>query len=72
MAKKDKILIELLEAEGKEISFYPVDESQLVTNAGDAVVYLYLGRKYEIITWNKRADEHEEGSQEVAEITDED
>jgi hypothetical protein len=72
MTKKDRKLIELLEAEGNEVCAYPVDESQLISNAGDAIVYEYLGKKYEVIIWNERAEEHTEGSQEVAEITDED
>lgn len=47
---------------------YPVDESANVCNAGDAVVYNYWGRKYEVITWNENAVEHESGEISVSNL----
>lgn len=50
------------------VSEYPVDESQSVCNAGDAVVYNYWGRRYEVITWNERAMEHNAGEISVSNL----
>lgn len=47
---------------------YPVDESQSVSNAGDAEVWIYQGKRYEIITWNSLAVEHDVGSVTVTEL----
>lgn len=66
----DKELISVVEAGGDELSNYPVDESQTISNAGDAVQYMYEGKKYEIITWNEGADEHEPESKTISEIED--
>lgn len=52
-------LISKIESDGDELSNYPVDESQTISNAGDTVQYMFNGKKYEIITWNECADEHE-------------
>jgi len=57
---------------GEFLYDYPIDESQTNSNAGDAEVFEYEGKKYEIITWNDRAIEHEEGEKEIAELPDED
>lgn len=64
----DAQLISMVEEDGDEISNYPVDESQTISNAGDAVQYMYDGKKYEIITWNEGADEHEPESKEICEM----
>lgn len=50
----------VIEQEGKLVDEYPVDELSN-PNCGDAKVYLYEGKYYEIITWNDYALEHEEG-----------
>lgn len=64
---------------GTFVESYPVDEDQSNSNAGDAEVWLYCGKKYEIITWNERAfrrgyaisilspDEEEDGTPEAGE-----
>lgn len=61
-------LIDIIEEKGVIIDEYPVDESQEIINAGDAVVYEYNGRKYEIITWNEEAVKHRQGDKEINEI----
>jgi len=61
-------LIQSVERTGQELNRYPVDESQMVTNAGDAVAYAYLGNKYEIVTWNEGAQEHTAGEQNIANL----
>lgn len=60
-----------IEDEGKELRNYSVDESEDTMNAGDAYIYEYKGRKYQIITWNKNAKEHEIGEKTITDITDE-
>jgi hypothetical protein len=47
---------------------YSVDESQAVSNAGDAEIYLYEGKRYEVITWNNEAMEHEDGDRSMSEL----
>ena len=59
---------EELDNHGNAIDAYPVDESQTVSNAGDAVLYELNGKKYQVIVWNENATEHEPGSKEVSEI----
>lgn len=66
--RTDNELINAVEADGDEISNYPVDESQTISNAGNGVQYIYNGKKYEIITWNECADEHEPESKEITEL----
>ena len=61
-------LIDEIEEYGDELSNYPVDESQTISNAGDAVQYSYKGKVYEIITWNQCADEHDPDSKEISEL----
>lgn len=62
---------EELKESGERITEYPVDESQSNSTAGFATVYSYNGRKYQVIEWNDRATEHEEGELTVTEIKDE-
>ncbi len=69
MKAEDK-LISLVEDGGDELSNYPVDESQTISNAGDAVQFMWNGKKYEIITWNECADEHEPESKTISELED--
>jgi hypothetical protein len=57
-----------IESEGSLVDEYPVDESQTVSNAGDAKVYAYMNHMWEIITWNDEAEEHESGSQTVNDL----
>ena len=64
----DVNFITLVEEYGDEISNYPVDESQTISNAGDAVQYMYSGKKYEVITWNQCADEHDPESKTISEL----
>lgn len=64
--------IEDVEDFGDEMENYPVDESMTNANAGDAIKYEYNGRIYEIIQWNNRAVDHEQGSKQIADITPED
>lgn len=66
-----EITAEDLENHGNEIDRYPVDESQTASNAGDAVLYEMNGRKFEVITWNDNAEDHEPGETTVNEITEE-
>lgn len=49
---------------------YPIDESQVVSNAGDAEIYEYKGVVYEIIKWNERAEEHEKGEKTISQVAD--
>jgi hypothetical protein len=69
--RKKKPTAEELENHGNQLDRYPVDESQAVANAGDAVLYEMDGRKYEAITWNERAERHRPGSTTVTEIKEE-
>ena len=66
-----KATISEVEDDGDLLSEYPVDESQQISNAGAGELYSYKGRKYEIITWNTEAMEHEDGEQEISEILEE-
>jgi hypothetical protein len=66
----DRELISLVEDGGNEVINYPVDESQTISNAGDAVQYTYEGKRYEIITWNENADEHDPESKTISEMGD--
>lgn len=59
-----------LENQGNPLDAYPVDESQTVANAGDAILYELNGRKYQVIIWNDRAVDHVTGSKEVSEVKD--
>lgn len=73
---EDKIFqipsIEDIEDFGDEMESYPVDESMMNSNSGDAIKYEYNGRIYEIIHWNNRAVDHEHGSKQITDITPED
>ena len=60
-----------IEESAEKIASYPVDESQKISNAGDAIAYEYDGKQYEIITWNERAEEHQTGEKTITEITKE-
>ena len=60
-----------LRNQGYLLDSYPVDESQTVSNAGDAELYELGGKKYELITWNDRAEDHSDGDETVNEITEE-
>lgn len=66
-----EVTVEDLENQGNELDRYPVDESQANANAGDAVLYELNGKKFEVITWNERADDHEPGFQTVNEMPEE-
>ena len=61
--------IELIEENGRCTNEYSVDESQLVSNAGDACLYEYTFKGelqiWEIITWNSTAVEHFDGEKEA-------
>lgn len=71
MKKSELPTAEDLGNHGNEIDRYPVDESQTASNAGDAVLYEMNGRKFEVITWNDNAEDHEPGETTVNEITEE-
>ena len=42
-------LIDIVEREGEEINHYLVDESISISNAGEAIVYLWDSRYWEIV-----------------------
>ena len=56
---------------GELIDEYIVDESQMISNAGDAEVYLLdtdaegTRQVWEIITWNQNAMSHEPGEKTI-------
>ena len=58
-----------IEIDGDLLDVYSVDESQAVSNAGDAEIYFYEGKRYEIITWNDQAMEHEKGDKQMSELS---
>ena len=62
--KKLENMISEIESDGEVIEEYPVDDGY-ISNAGDAVEYRYEGKHYEIITWNDRAEEHEDGEKTI-------
>lgn len=64
----DAQLISIVEDGGDELSTYTVDESQTISNAGEAVQYIWNSKKYEIITWNENADEHEPESKTISKL----
>ena len=64
MSKK-KTTVKEIEENGTIISSYPVDESQDVSNAGNATLYKYKGGICEIIEWNELAIEHKQGKKEI-------
>ena len=66
----EPVTAEDLENQGNQLDAYPVDESLTVANAGDAILYELNGRKYQVITWNERAEDHVTGSKEVSEVKD--
>lgn len=57
---EDMVDIDIVVENGEFVDGYPIDEGY-TSNAGDAEVYLLDGIKYEVITYNDRAEEHEEG-----------
>ncbi len=68
-------LIEEIEYRGKEIFSYGVNEHisnenedeplYEVVNAGEAVVYEYAGKQYEITTWNENSQVYDEGHKTI-------
>ena len=58
-------LIEIVERDGEIRWQYEVDESQDRGGTGSATLYDYNDTAYEIITWNKDAEEHEPGSKTI-------
>jgi len=64
-APGDYALIEEVQMNGEPGQVYPVDESQMVSNAGDAMTYDYNGNKYEIVVWNEQAQEHMAGEKSI-------
>jgi hypothetical protein len=62
---KNKYSISTVEDCGAQKEQYPVDESQDNSNAGDAIVYEFMGHKFEVITWNEQAIDHKEGEKEM-------
>lgn len=71
MERGIKILIDQVTDFGELIDEYPVDESQMVSNAGDAEVYVIdtdangIRQVWEIITWNQNAVSHEPGDRTI-------
>lgn len=65
MGGKIKNLIEFIEKKGKVIWEYQVDESAH-HGSGSAIMYDYNGRAYEIVTWNKNAEQHRVGEKTIA------
>lgn len=61
-----------IEDEGNKIDSYPIDESMDNPNAGDAVVYDYNGKKYQVITWNEKAEQQRAGDKTINELDDDD
>jgi len=53
---KKENLIYLVEEHGEFIKNYPVDGGQTESNSGDAEVYKYEGKYYEIIAWRYEAE----------------
>ena len=56
--------------EGEFLDEFAVDESYTCSNCGDAEVFRYKGKVYQVITWNERAQDNEPYSVEVSEIED--
>ena len=67
---KDASLINIIENEGEEINHYPVDESIDNTNAGNAIVYLWDTRYWEIIEWNNNVINHIAFSKTISNISE--
>lgn len=60
--------IDELENEGMIVESFPIDESLDNSNAGDASVYEYDGRLFQVIVWNDRALDHKNGEVEISEL----
>lgn len=58
-------LIKIVEKLGKIRWKYQVEESAY-NGSGSGVMYDYNGRAYEIVTWNKDAEQHEAGEKTIA------
>ena len=54
---------------GEFIDEYSVDEGLDNSNAGNATLYDYKGKLYEVVVWNSRALDHKEGSVTMAEVS---
>lgn len=54
---------------GEFIDEYPVDEGLDNSNAGNATLYDYKGKLYEVVVWNSRALDHNEGDVTMAEVS---
>ena len=57
---KIKNLTKIIEKDGKIVMKYKVDE-YASSGTGSATMYDFKGERYEIITWNKKSDEHRAG-----------
>jgi len=71
MERGIKVLIDQVTDLGELIDEYPVDESQMISNTGDAEVYLLdtdaegTRQVWEIITWNQNAMSHRPGDRTI-------
>lgn len=61
--------IEIVCHKGEVIDEYSVDEGLDNSNAGNATLYDYKGKLYEVVVWNNRALDHSEGDVTMAEVT---
>jgi hypothetical protein len=77
--KIDKKFIREIEIYGKDLFEYSINEDIVnehyddeplyeSVHAGDAVVYEYAGKRYEIITWNENSQKHKDGEKTILEL----
>lgn len=69
MSMSDMPSIETVRHKGEFIDEYIVDEGPDNSNAGNATLYDYKGKLYEVVVWNERALDHKEGDVTMAEVT---
>jgi hypothetical protein len=73
-----KDLINEVEKYGKEMYSYPVHEDVFNTGedepffesvyAGEAIVYQYAEKEYEIITYNENSEKYDEGTKRIKQL----
>jgi hypothetical protein len=65
---KNQPSIDDVRHKGEFIDEYSVDESQDNSNAGNATLYDYKGKLYEVVVWNNRALDHQDGQITMNEV----